>query len=49
MTEYTENLFDEEEEPKCDHEGWVLYGRCERCGERGLESDYEIYSQEAPR
>lgn len=34
-------------EPVCDHEGMVHRGRCESCGERGLESDAEIYSIEA--
>ena len=33
-------------EPVCDHEGMVHRGRCESCGERGLESDAEIYAME---
>jgi len=37
------------EEIECDHEGHVVKGVCEKCGERGLESDAEIYEREAPR
>lgn len=33
----------------CNHEGHVLKGRCERCGEEGLESDAETYAKENPR
>ena len=40
---------EEEIEEPCDHEGHVTNGECERCGERGLESDAEIYEKEAPR
>lgn len=36
-------------EEDCDHEGHVVKGECEKCGERGLESDAEIYEKEAPR
>lgn len=36
------------EEP-CDHEGFVVKGYCEQCGEEGLESDAEIFEKEAPR
>lgn len=36
-------------EVECDHDGWVVKGECERCGERGLESDAEVYEREAPR
>jgi hypothetical protein len=34
---------------RCDHEGYVFKGRCEKCGERDLFSDDEIYAREAPR
>lgn len=39
----------EEIEPPCDHEGYVWRGRCERCGQAGLESDDETYKIEAPK
>lgn len=32
----------------CDHEGHVVKGRCEKCGE-AYESDKETYSKENPR
>ena len=34
---------------ECDHEGWVVYGTCEKCGEEDLESDAETYEKENPR
>lgn len=37
------------QEEDCDHEGHVVKGECEKCGERGLESDAEIYDKENPR
>lgn len=36
------------EEKECDHEGHVVRGRCEKCGER-YESDYETFEKENPR
>ncbi len=33
----------------CDHDGWVIKDECERCGERGLRSDQDIFEEEAPR
>ncbi len=33
----------------CSHEGFVIKGTCENCGEIGLESDSETFSREAPR
>lgn len=43
-----EKLLKDEIEVACDHEGRVLKGVCERCGEDDLESDFEIYRNEAP-
>lgn len=43
LEEFTEILFE------CDHDGHVSRGRCERCGETGLETDAEIYEAENPR
>lgn len=36
-------------ETDCNHEGLVVKGECERCGETGLETDGEIYERENPR
>jgi hypothetical protein len=42
--------FPDEDDAECDHEGMVIHGgRCDGCGERGLESDHEIYLAECPR
>ena len=37
------------DEDKCEHDGYVIRGQCERCLASGLESDAEIYEREAPR
>ncbi len=32
----------------CDHDGFVIKGTCENCGEIGLESDADTFRREAP-